>query len=204
MEKQTRTAYLLTGNKQSKRTLFSKYILETIGFGVKMILYIPNNNKVLSNKISMLYIYEIISNTLPEDNSFAYIFEDDINIIEPITLDEIIMYEKHSKMFFYLGMCEYLYNSHLNIKTDIVINNKAVFQKKKFVRGLHAIGISKIGAKSLIEFSKDYPHFEFMDMILEQFTGLYPANIVRYDLSSYTPGHKGIIFQDRNRFPSSI
>lgn len=43
-----------------------------------------------------------------------------------------------------------------------------------------------------------------MDVILEAFAAIYPANIVRYDLESYISGHRGVIFQDRNRFPSSI
>jgi hypothetical protein len=33
-------------------------------------------------------------------NEFSYIFEDDINILEPISLEEIIQYEKLSEMFF--------------------------------------------------------------------------------------------------------
>ena len=43
-----------------------------------------------------------------------------------------------------------------------------------------------------------------MDVILEQFSVLYPANVCRYDLESYIHGHKGILFQDRHKFPSSI
>ena len=31
-----------------------------------------------------------------------------------------------------------------------------------------------------------------------------PANIVRYDLESYDPGNRGILFQNRKRFPSTI
>ena len=41
-------------------------------------------------------------------------------------------------------------------------------------------------------------------MILEEFSKKYPANIVRYDLQSYIYGHRGVIFQDRLRFPSTI
>lgn len=196
-----RTAYLLTGNENSERTLFSKNVLENIGFCVKCIIYFPNENKVLSNKISMQYIYELISNTEFESNEFAYVFEDDINIIEPISIDEIILYENISENFFYLGMCEYGCNS---IKTDEVINNHIVYKKSGYVRGLHAIGLSKKGATELLKYSKEST-LEYMDMILEEFSLIYPANVVRYDLySPYIPGHKGILFQDRNRFPSTI
>jgi hypothetical protein len=196
-----RTAYLLTGNENSERTLFSKNVLENIGFCVKCIIYIPNENKVLSNKISMQYIYELISNTEFESNEFAYVFEDDINIIEQISLDEIILYENISEMFFYLGMCENGYN-HIN--TNKVINNNVVYQKCGYVRGLHAIGLSKKGAIELLNYSKKSTH-EYMDMILEEFSLIYPANVVRYDLySPDMPSHRGIIFQDRKRFPSTI
>jgi hypothetical protein len=42
-----------------------------------------------------------------------------------------------------------------------------------------------------------------MDMILEEFTISYPANIIRYDLESpYVKGHCGILFQDRGQFKS--
>ena len=40
--------------------------------------------------------------------------------------------------------------------------------------------------------------------ILEKFTEIYPANVIRYDLESYIKGHRGLFFQDRNRFPSTM
>lgn len=192
-----RNAYLLTCNTNSPRAIFSKKILENIGFNVNLITCIPNHNKVLSNKISMQYIYKLIINS---KDDYSYVFEDDINILEPIKLEEIVEYEKISKMFFYLGLCEY---SNPGILTNFKINNKAVYKKSGFVRGLHAIGLSKEGANKLLDFSKN-TDLLYMDMILEQFSIQYPANCVRYDLESYTPGHKGIIFQDRKRFPSNI
>lgn len=196
-----RKAFVLTGNIVSERYLFCKNILEKIGFDVEGVIYIPNDDNVLSNKISMQYIYELIANMDNIQNEFVYVFEDDINMLEPITLDEIIQYEKISEMFFYLGICEpYLYPT---IKTDVFINRHPVYQKKGNVRGLHAIGLSKLGAKELLNFSKSSQQ-RYMDMILEEFSILYPANVVRYDLCSYIDGHRGILFQDRDRFPSTI
>jgi len=43
-----------------------------------------------------------------------------------------------------------------------------------------------------------------MDVILEQVSRVCPANVCRYDLESYIPGHRGIFFQDRKKFPSTI
>ena len=196
-----RIAYLLTGDIHSDRAVFCKDILEKIGFDVEFIIYIPNDDKVLSNKISMQHIYELIVNMDNIQNEFVYVFEDDINMLEPISLDEIIQYENISEMFFYLGICEV--SSYSTINTNLLINNHLIYQKKGEVRGLHAIGLSKLGAKELLKFSK-LSEQRYMDMILEEFSIIYPANVVRYDLSSYIPGHKGILFQDRNRFPTTI
>ena len=146
----------------------------------------------------MQYIYTIIK----EKEDYAYVFEDDINIHEiAITIDEIIEYEKYSTMFFYLGMCEI--NSKNSKYTNIDINGHKVFSKSGNVRGLHAIGISKKGAHELLELSHKSNN-KYMDVIFEEFTKKYPANIVRYDLESYIKGHKGLIYQDRKRFPSTL
>jgi hypothetical protein len=194
-----RVAYLLTTNKESERTLFSQQILTQIGFNVVLVQHIPHQNPVLSNKISMCHIYELINNGA---NEYAYVFEDDINIIENISLSEIIKYEPISSKFFYLGICEDRGNSTIK-DTMYSIHSHKVLSISGNVRGLHAIGLSKHGAKELIEFANE-SNFEYMDMVLEEFSKKYPANIVRYDLQSYIYGHRGVIFQDRLRFPSTI
>ena len=194
-----RTAYVLTTNKQSERTLFTESVLTKIGFTVKLIQHTPHEDKVLSNKLSMINIYRQIRDS---GVNYAYVFEDDINMLEPIELDEIIQYETISPMFFYLGMCKY--NNEAGIyNTTIQINSHPVIRISNYVRGLHAIGISNRGVTELLHFIETQS-YEYMDMILENFTRDNPANIVRYDLESYISGHRGILFQDRNRFPSTI
>lgn len=194
MSEEKRTAYLLTTDENSERANFSKTLLEKIGFEVELVKAIPHEDKVLSNKISMQYIYSKIE-------KYSYVFEDDINVHEEITLEEIKEYEKYSPKFFYLGMCEY--NSKNSEETEIKIRNKKVYKKTGNVRGLHGIGVSKEGAKELLERSKETTE-RYMDVILEEYSEKNPANIVRYDLESYITGHKGIIYQDRKRFPSDI
>ena len=191
-----RTAYVLTMDPLSERAIFSKQILENIGFHVVLVDVIRHPNKVISNKISMQSIYK----TIAIHHEYAYVFEDDLNIHEPIKLNEIIEYESISDMFFYLGMCEYTQPAK---HTGIKIKTHNVYSKQGYVRGLHAIGISNRGAKKLLSFSMKQSE-EYMDIILEHFSLLYPANVVRYDLQSYIPGHRGILFQDRRRFPSQI
>jgi hypothetical protein len=179
-----RTAYLLTTNKFSSRAQFSKRILENIGFTVQFFIAIPNNDKVLSNKISMMNIYNI-------------------NVVEPILLDEIIQYEKISNPFFYLGCC--MMNDGERLKsTGLAINSHPVTSIRGGVRGLHGIGISKEGAKELLVFAYNSRE-RYMDCVLEKFSEIHPANIVRYDLMSpQEKGHRGVLFQDRRQFPSSI
>jgi hypothetical protein len=183
---------------ESERAVFSKKVLENIGFDVIFVKPLYNDNMVLSNKISMQHIYSLI---ISSQNDYSYVFEDDINVLKEIQLDEIIQYEKFSDMFFYLGICEY---SNANtINTGIKINNNDVYRKSGNSRGLHAIGLSKKGAEALLQFSSESTEI-YMDIIVEQFSKIYPANIVRYDLESYINGHRGIVYQDRMRFPSTI
>jgi len=192
-----RKAYVLSVNPERAR--FSKQILTEIGFEVYVITALPHDNPVVSNKISMISIYETI---LTLDDEWVYVFEDDINIHESVKLEEIIKYEHISTAFFYLGLCETHYSLPVPV-SDIIISNHPVYIKTGGVRGLHAIGISKLGARALIEMARK-SNYDYMDMILEQLSEIYPAPVVRYDLESYIGGHKGLFFQDRNKFPSGI
>ena len=197
-DNQVRTAYILTCDETNDRSIFSKNVLENIGFNIIFFNCIKNENKVLSNKISMQKIYEIIANG---EEEWVYVFEDDINILEDIKIDELIEYENISDKFFYLGTCGFVNN--YKIYNDTKIRGNEVVKVKGMVRGLHAIGLSKNGAKELLEYSQKSSKI-YMDMILEEFAQLNNPNMVRYDLESYISGHRGIFFQDRNKFPTSI
>jgi hypothetical protein len=193
-----RNAYLLSYDETSERSLFSKNILIKIGFTVHVVPCIPHENPLISNKLSMISIYKKVVET----DDYAYIFEDDINMHEDITLDEIIEYEKISPMFFYLGFCENQ-GCKIDTKKVAVINNHDVIQISTNCRGLHAIGMSNQGAQTFLKFI-EHSHENYVDVLLDNFTNDYPANIVRYDLESYIPGHRGILFQDRKKFKSYI
>ena len=73
----SRTAYILTTNKLSDRTIFSQNVLEIIGFSVILVQHIPHQDNVMSNKISMQHIYQLIATGT---DNYAYVFEDDINV----------------------------------------------------------------------------------------------------------------------------
>ena len=87
----TRIGYLLTTNEESERYIFSKNLLEKIGFTVHCIKAIPNENKMLSNKLSMQYIYDIIQNS---EEGFYYVFEDDINLLDNIIKTHLVIKNK--------------------------------------------------------------------------------------------------------------
>ena len=72
-----RKCYVLTCNEKSERCQFTKRVLEKVGFQVYLFRAIPHKDKVLSNKISMMGIYQFIVNG---DDEWVYVFEDDINI----------------------------------------------------------------------------------------------------------------------------
>jgi len=195
----SRNAYLLTCDPNSERTQFSKNILEEIGFNVILFQAIPHMKPLLSHRQSMIRIFDIIANDL--NNEWSYIFEDDINKLANIKLNEIIEYEKISNHFFYLGICKYGENTIY--KTNHVINNHEVCSVSGYVRGAHALAFSRVGMINFINFVKNFS-LEYIDMILDYYTIKNPANIVRVDLESYILGHRGVIFQDRNKFKSII
>mgnify|MGYP003338293628 CR=1 FL=1 len=85
-----RNAYLLTTNSESERTTTRKKLLEEIGFTVNVVPHTPHTDPVISNRLSMMYIYNIIAKSSLE---WAYVFEDDVEIHEKISLEEIIEYE---------------------------------------------------------------------------------------------------------------
>jgi hypothetical protein len=196
-----RKCYVLTCNEKSERTQFSKHLLEKIGFEVNLFKAVPNKDKVLSNKISMMQIYNIIAHG---EDEWVYVFEDDINILEEVKIDEIIKYETISSQFFYLGVCESIPAKHST--SDIKIDGytvETVSENKSAC--LHAIALSKDGAKELLEMSHNSSE-EYMDVIVNQFAMKYKANIVRYDLhvSDSESSHRGLFYQDRNQFESTI
>jgi hypothetical protein len=194
-----RNAYLLSCDFNSERTVFSKKVLESIGFNVVLCKAIEHKIPLLSHKISMIKIYETIAND--EHNEWSYIFEDDINLLSDINILEIIQYENISDKFFYLGICKYGHNTLCN--THIKINEHDVFSVSNFVRGLHAVAFSRQSMIDFLNFMKSRNN-NYIDMILEEYTIKNRANIVRADLESYIPGHYGVFFQDRNKFETSI
>ena len=94
-----RTAYLLSTDFRSPRTRSSTRVLEDVGFEVALARPVPHKNRVLSNKLSMTKIYEKIAGR----QTWSYVFENDIAIVQNITLDEIVEYERVAREVMYGG-----------------------------------------------------------------------------------------------------
>jgi hypothetical protein len=197
-----RKAYILAFDESSDRVKHSSDLLKKIGFEVILVNTIEHDDAVISNKLGMQTIFEMISNST--DETWSYVFEDDIDILEPITLEQIVKYEEISKMFFYLGCCKFCGEKGLK-KTKYKIDDFPVYSVSGHVACLHAVAYSKHGASELLEFSLNENKERYMDVILRRFSYKYPPNVMRYDLSSpQHESHRGIFFQDRKRYSSNI
>jgi hypothetical protein len=213
-----RNAYLLTTDVLSDRAICAKTILSCIGFQVHMVKALPRiddnyYSKLESNRNTMMTILDDISNK-SDLQEFHYIFEDDVNIMEPIPIEEIIEYEKISKEsgLFYLGCCRYDYNNKNTILTEHNIAGYSVYKILKYIRGSHAFAVTPICAKrmcdyymtnkQIVEEMYKTPYDIMMEMYVHDCTN--GVNVIRYDLESYIKDHFGIFYQDRGRFPTIV
>lgn len=197
----TRNAYILCEHENTPRCIDSTKMLESIGFRVSCIPYIKHYDKVYSNKISMQQIYTKITNS---NDEWSYVFEDDINKIYNISLNEIIEYEKISSHIFYLGACMPNLSTGHVYDSKTRINNSQVITLRGACHGLHAIALSKKGATELLQLSKITKE-RYMDVILKIYTITRPAHIVHFELMSpYDSTHRGVIYQDRQKYPTTI
>jgi len=201
-----RTAYLISSSEPrfEKRRNLATQLLTKIGFNVKFVQFLPDSDPAISNKRTHQYILQQI---IESNSGYGYIFEDDINVLEPITLEEIVQYEPISNGLFMLGICEYsgnvpekvngcIYGGSNGRHTGIQIHSHPVMNISFNFRGSHAYAASPEGAKALLDFSHQSSH-RFLDVILEDYSRVNPLNVCRYDLEFNNCGHKGIFFQDR-------
>jgi len=207
-----RTAYLISSSQQRflARQATARAVLEKVGFSVVVVEFIPHARPAISNKLTHQHILEQV---LASNDTYAYVFEDDVNVAEAITLDEIIQYEAFNSRWFCLGICEYsgsvpevhetcTYGGLNGKYAGHIINNHPVLSMSGWFRGSHAYAVSQKGAQELLDFSKAMDH-DYFDVQMEAFSVTHPVPVVRYDIDRKNNGHRGIFFQDRDAFPVS-
>lgn len=196
----SRDAYVLTTDKTSDRAIFSKNLLEKIGFNVILFEAIKDEYPMVSHRKSMYAIYEKILETGKE--GYYYVFEDDINTLLDVDLEYIINYEKLNQDILYLGCC---YNGGEIIKTDKIVNEKKMSKIKGGIRGIHSLAMNKKGVKLLKKLYDDNPKSLHMDVLLEKYSLENPLYLAREDLiSPCCNSHLGIFYQDRDKFKSQL
>jgi Glycosyl transferase family 11 len=207
-----RTSYLLTVDPNSNRATTVKTTLSNIrGFQVQTVTAIPakdtsEESRRISNRDSILSILRTIANQ--DCDMFHYIFEDDVALIEPVTLHEITLYEIISKEqgIFYLGAC--LYNQVTLEPTPYDIYDHLVYKVKENIRGAHAFAVTPRCAKQILMFYESHFIDEIAsDVILENYVNQFTngIHVVRPDLiSPFMDTHRGIFYQDRVNHSSII
>lgn len=200
-----RKAHVITTNTCSPRFMYSLKTLQKVGFS-KIIPIDPIKygngdelSKVMSNKKTFLYSLEKFINDRDE---WLYIFEDDIDAHNDVSMKDILELEKKSALFFYLGICFPI--------------NKSIRTPPSCGRCAHAMAFSKRGAQELLKFEKtstkklqtqniarNEPYF---DVIIEGWcneNGKF--NVLKQNkMSPENVGHRGAFFQARKQFPSTI
>ena len=200
-----RRAHIMTTNTSTPRYMYSKKTLQKVGFS-KIIPIDPIKygngdelSKVMSNKKTFLYSLEKF---IDDRDEWLYIFEDDIDAHNDVSMKDILELEKKSVLFFYLGICFPI--------------GKITHTPHSCGRCAHAMAFSKKGARELLEFEKtstkklqtrniarNEPYF---DVIIEGWcneNGKF--NVLKQNkISPENIGHRGAFFQARKLFPSTI
>lgn len=201
-----RKAFVITVDLDGARARFARHVLTTVGFDVVLIKAVYDADPPVSLKRTHMQLWEHIA-THCADDEWMYIFEDDVNVLESLTIAQLLSYERHAAPtgMFFLGCCMNKWNGVTQTSTSI--DGHAVHHVRGGVRGTHAIAYSKAGAQAMLAFAQrtDQARQRHVDVITEAFTTTFKDGVpvMRMDLHSDIHGHNGIVFQDRRRFPDS-
>ena len=185
---------------KSPRGVRSKKILSELGFDVRF-LFAGNStgSKIVSLKMAHFEIYERI--VAEEIGPWCYVFEDDIALARKspdnssgkmdFSIEhDLISLESLNPYYIYLGICA----------------PKRVSQNDTYCgRCTHAYGISREGAKLLLDYALHRPN-KVIDRVVEKWClkqGGFPVSNIH--LVSYQSGdHFGSFIQDRQAFKSLL
>lgn len=209
-QSESRTAYLLTVNATSPRTLRSTRILKSVGFDVKLEFAPSAENRVVSNKLAQLSIYRQIALS-PEGtggpDGWGYIFEDDIILtgktkenfndkVDFSVSQDLVGIEPGQSLAIYLGICA----------PERPDSAPSEHTNRYCGRCAHAYGVSRKGALALLEYEKQRQTEPYMDVLIDDWCqemgGFHVINVENE--SNQIAGHHGTFIQDRREFPSLI
>jgi len=196
------TAYVLSMDKDSLRSKHTEKTLNTVGFKVEYITPQTRGNaisdKLWSNKMAFLNLLEkyLESNS----TSWLYIFEDDITAHSGTSLQDIRDIEARSTKFVYLGIC--------GTSVQFFLQSWTLQNQGKCGTCAHAMGFSRKGAQEFMAFSQektDMNATNFDVVVAAWCLSLGGFPVLRFDLRSpQIEGHRGVFFQDRLKFATSI
>jgi len=190
-----RKAFIITGDINNKRTARTKKILERVGFIVVFQLIIPHPEKKVSNRLTHMELYRLIS--LDTTEPWGYIFENDIQVLNTSWRlnPEILAYEAIHDEFMWLGLCTL----------------RDFFPQTRLQCGLcaHAYALTPKGAQNLLTFTLNQnstydgqPQDAITFRWCMQEKG-FPVVGWKY-FNPSKRGHRGIFYQDRRTFHSKI
>lgn len=167
----SRTAYLITVNSTSPRTRRTVGILEGVGFDVRLAFALANRrDKVVSNKLAQLLIYEQI---LAGPDAWGYVFEDDVMLVGEsrerfedkvhfTVAGNLPALEAEGLPVVYLGICNpgspypepVFHTSGVPLFHSYNASEVPPRPNRYCGRCAHAYGVSRAGARLLLEYSR--------------------------------------------------
>jgi hypothetical protein len=229
-------AFIITNNCTSLRFNITKENIERVFpnyFRIYCFKSIPLNDsrihtssssvlkKFSSNLLSFIHVwtYEIPKYSINDDYQWSFVFEDDINFIEPskfslpnyINVLQELMQNSEIQInhgVFYLGICGPIFSNDSRSLISTNTNN-SLLSSKGYGWCAHAMGLTTKRAKDFwIEMSLYRPNPDAaIDFFLREYC--IRSRNQFYILGSnlhWPPGtdHYGIAFQDRGRFRSEM
>ena len=176
--------------------------------------------KLASNLISFatLWTYEIIKYATGDESEWSFIFEDDVDFVEPSRfglpnyLDALQQLMSHPQAqledgIFYLGICGPTFASS-NHSIAVPLSNNSLFIRKGCGRCAHGMGFTTKRAKHFwtdISLYCPIPNGP-ADIYIQKHCAKTGNYYVLGSNLQWPPGssHRGIAFQDRQRFHSEV
>ena len=194
----SRTAYVISSaNCPPGRLEHVKRLLARIGFSE---IYVMTRSPLYRpDRAGLAVLYEIIESVITRKNAdYVYVFDDIINTLVELKLDELTEYERLANGFFYLGIDKINQNKGIGY-TGKTIGSRNVYSVKGNVSSAHAFALSLQGAHGLMA-QLSTNRYKTVDLCLCAYSKTHAVPVVRYDLQGVFNGQRGAIFADLCQF----